>query len=56
MNCDTFLRKNLSTEVYKVYNDAANWHGSQSSSDYHDEERKVVKVMDHLKELISNKM
>ena len=52
MSCDTFLRKNLSTEVYKVYNDAANWHGSQSSEagDYHDEERKkIVKVMDHLK-------
>ena len=30
MNCDTFLRKNLSTEVYKVYNDAANWHGQSS--------------------------
>ena len=47
-----FLEKNLSTEVYKVYNDSANYHGTKSTEagDYHDEERKkIVKVMDMLK-------
>ena len=46
------LRKNLSTEVYNVFNQAAIYHGGKTTEcgDYHDEERKkIINTMDQLK-------